>query len=58
MKRKVIKIEVLVIILFLCVFLWSITKTLGILTDKILEVQDRQCELLEEIKSKLDDKLE
>jgi len=58
MKRQVIKIEVLVIILFLCVFLWSITKTLGTLTDKILEVQERQCELLEEINSRLDDKLE
>lgn len=48
----------LAIIIFLWVFLWSITKTLEKLTDKILEKQDKQYKLLEEIKSKLNDKLE
>lgn len=51
-------IEALAIIIFLWVFLWSITKTLENLTDKILEKQDKQYKLLEEIKSKLNDKFE
>lgn len=51
-------IEALAIIIFLWVFLWSITKTLEKLTDKILEKQDKQYKLLEEIKAKLNDKLE
>ena len=50
--------DALAIIIFLWVFLWSITKTLEKLTDKILEKQDKQYKLLEEIKSKLNDKLE
>jgi hypothetical protein len=54
----VIIIESLGVILFLWIFLWSITKTLEKLTDKILEKQDKQFKLLEEIKSKLDDKFE
>lgn len=61
MKQKVmvvISIEALVIILFLWISLWSITKTLEKLTDKITENQDKQYNLLEEIKSKLNDSLE
>lgn len=54
----VISIEALAIILFLWIFLWSITKTLEKLTTKIIENQDKQYKLLEEIKSKLNDKLE
>ena len=51
-----ITIEALAVIIFLWIFLWSITKTLEKLTDKILEKQDKQYKLLEEIKSKLDEK--
>lgn len=51
-------IVALPVIIFLWIFLWSITKTLENLTDKILDKQDKQYKLLEEIKSKLNDKLE
>ena len=54
----VISIEALGVILILWIFLWSITKTLEKLTDKILEKQDKQYKLLEEIKSNLNNKLE
>lgn len=43
--------DALVIIIFLFIFLWSITKTLEKVTDKILEKQNTQNELLMEIKS-------
>ncbi|WP_313893590.1 hypothetical protein [Psychrobacillus sp.] len=55
-ESVVITIEALGIVLVLWVFLWSITKTLEKLTDKVLEKQDKQYKLLEEIKSRLDEK--
>ncbi|WP_187119034.1 hypothetical protein [Bacillus marasmi] len=45
--------DTLAIILVILLSLWSITKTLEKLTDKVLENQKKQNELLEEIKSKL-----
>jgi ABC-type nickel/cobalt efflux system permease component RcnA len=42
------------VILVIVLSLWSITKTLNKLTDKILEKQDKHYKLLEEIKSKLE----
>ncbi|WP_404407987.1 hypothetical protein [Jeotgalibacillus malaysiensis] len=36
--------------------LWSITKTLEKLSDKILDKQDRQIAMLEQIELKLEDK--
>jgi ABC-type bacteriocin/lantibiotic exporter with double-glycine peptidase domain len=46
--------ESIAIIIVLIISLWSITKTLEKLTDKILEKQNKQNELLEEIKQKLE----
>ncbi|WP_170885465.1 hypothetical protein [Bacillus alkalicellulosilyticus] len=46
------------IILVIILSLWSITKTLEKLTDKILTSQNKQTELLEEIKARLDDKVD
>jgi len=43
-------------ILVIIIFLWSITKTLEKLTDKILISQNNQTELLKEIKEKLDER--
>jgi len=43
--------DALGIIIFLCMFLWSITKTIDKVTDKILEKQNTQNELLMEIKT-------
>ena len=48
------RVDALAIILVIILSLWSITKTLEKLTDKVLENQNKQNELLEEIKSKLD----
>ena len=45
--------DALGIIIFLFIFLWSITKTLEKATDKILEKQSIQNELLMEIKESL-----
>ncbi|UCZ54920.1 hypothetical protein LGQ02_09315 [Bacillus shivajii] len=42
-----------VIVIFLS--LWSITKTIEKMTDKIIEKQDKQNELLEQIKLKLEE---
>ncbi len=47
------RVDTLAIILVILLSLWSITKTLEKLTDKVLENQKKQNELLEEIKSKL-----
>ena len=41
------------IIIFLFISLWSITKTLEKLAEKILEKQDNQIKLLQEIKAGL-----
>jgi hypothetical protein len=46
--------DALAIILVIVLSLWSITKTIEKLTDKLLENQNKQIELLEEVKSKLD----
>jgi hypothetical protein len=46
----------LVIIIVMILSLWSITKTLEKLSNKILDKQDKQTELLEEIKMRLDKK--
>lgn len=46
--------DALAIIIVIIISLWSVTKTLEKLTDKILEKQNQQNELLEEIKQKLD----
>lgn len=48
--------DTLAIILVIIISLWSITKTLEKLTNKVLENQNKQKELLEAIKSKLDGK--
>lgn len=48
-----ITLDALGIIIFLFIFLWSITKTLEKATNKILEKQNIQNELLIEIKTKL-----
>lgn len=45
--------DAFVIIIFLFISLWSITKTLEKLTNKILEKQDNQINLLQEIKAGL-----
>ena len=45
--------DALGIIIFLFMFLWSITKTIEKVTDKILEKQNTQNELLMEIKESL-----
>ena len=45
--------DAFVIIIFLFISLWSITKTLEKLTNKILEKQDNQIKLLQEIKAGL-----
>lgn len=47
--------DALAIIVVLIISLWSITKTLEKLTDKIITNQNKQTELLEQIKSRLDD---
>lgn len=47
--------ESIAIIIVLIISLWSVTKTLEKLTDKILEKQNKQNELLEEIKQKLEE---
>ncbi|MDP4550109.1 hypothetical protein Q9251_04340 [Alkalihalobacillus macyae] len=46
----------LAIIIVILISLWSITKTLGNITDKILDTQNKQIELLETIKSSLEEK--
>ncbi|MFE8700035.1 hypothetical protein ACFYKX_05285 [Cytobacillus sp. FJAT-54145] len=43
------------VILIIFISLWSITKTLEKLSDKILEKQDRQYELLEKILRKIEE---
>ncbi|MCA1010526.1 hypothetical protein [Halobacillus halophilus] len=43
----------LLIILVLILSLWSITNTLQKLTNKVLEKQDQQTQLLEEIKANI-----
>lgn len=50
--------DALAIIIFMWISLWSITKTLEKLTDKIIEKQNRQIVLLEEIKSNFKGKSE
>ena len=47
--------DALAIIVVLIISLWSITKTIEKLTNKILTNQNKQTELLEQIKSRLDD---
>jgi ABC-type bacteriocin/lantibiotic exporter with double-glycine peptidase domain len=47
--------ESIAIIIVLIISLWSITKTLEKLTDKILEKQNKQNELLVEVKQKLEE---
>jgi ABC-type bacteriocin/lantibiotic exporter with double-glycine peptidase domain len=47
--------ESIAIIIVIIISLWSVTKTLEKLTDKILEKQNKQNELLEEIKQKLEE---
>ncbi|MDV2682767.1 hypothetical protein RYX56_00110 [Alkalihalophilus lindianensis] len=44
------------VIVVIVLALWSITKTLEKLTDRVLEKQDRQTQLLEDIKAKLESK--
>ncbi|SFG22221.1 hypothetical protein SAMN05216353_12853 [Halobacillus alkaliphilus] len=44
----------LIIIVVIILSLWSITNTLQKLTNKVLEKQDQQNQLLEEIKVKLE----
>jgi hypothetical protein len=46
------RMETIAIIIVLIISLWSVTKTLEKLTDKILEKQNKQNELLEEILNK------
>jgi hypothetical protein len=46
--------DALAIIIVIIFSLWSVTKTLERLTDKILEKQSHQNALLEDIKRKLD----
>ncbi|WP_197061383.1 hypothetical protein [Halobacillus sp. BBL2006] len=46
----------LAVIVVMILSLWSITKTLEKLSNKILDKQDKQTELLEEIKIRLDKK--
>jgi|GEM_PF-4595959 len=46
----------LFIIVVIILSLWSITNTLQKLTNKVLEKQDQQTQLLEEIKVKLESK--
>ena len=46
----------LAIIIFLLIALWSITKTLEKLADKIMQNQDKQNELLEELISSFKDR--
>ncbi|WP_246941973.1 hypothetical protein [Bacillus pinisoli] len=42
------------VMLFIFISLWSITKTLEKLADKVLEKQEKQNQLLEEISKKLE----
>ena len=44
----------LLIIVVLILSLWSITNTLQKLTNKVLEKQDQQTQLLEEIKANME----
>ncbi|WP_371019063.1 hypothetical protein [Pseudalkalibacillus sp. JSM 102089] len=46
----------LAVIIVILIALWSITKTLGKITDKILDTQNKQIELLETIKTNLEEK--
>lgn len=46
----------LIIIFVIILSLWSVTKTLEKMTDKIIETQHKQNELLEKIHSKLEEK--
>jgi hypothetical protein len=46
------RMETIAIIIVLIISLWSVTKTLEKLADKILEKQNKQNELLEEILNK------
>ncbi len=48
--------DALAIIFVIILSLWSITKTLEKLADKILTGQIKQTKLLEDIKARLDDK--
>ncbi|WP_226670309.1 hypothetical protein [Metabacillus litoralis] len=48
--------DALGIVIVLILSLWSITKTLEKMTDKILDSHKKQNELLEDIKSKLEEK--
>ncbi|WP_391560038.1 hypothetical protein [Robertmurraya sp.] len=47
--------DALAIIIVIIISLWSITKTLEKITNKILDSHKQQNELLEAIKSKLDE---
>ncbi|UCZ53730.1 hypothetical protein LGQ02_02785 [Bacillus shivajii] len=43
------------VVIVIILSLWSITKTIEKMTDKIIEKQDKQNELLEQIKLKLEE---
>ena len=47
--------EALGVIVVIILSLWSITKTLEKISDKILTSQNKQTELLEQIKERLND---
>jgi ABC-type nickel/cobalt efflux system permease component RcnA len=49
-------VDAFAIIIVIILSLWSITKTLEKLTNKVLDKQNKHSELLEEIKSKLEGK--
>jgi hypothetical protein len=51
----VVRLDSLAIIIVIIISLWSVTNTLEKLTDKILDKQNKQNELLEEIKQILID---
>jgi len=54
--REMGMMDGLAIIIFLLIALWSITKTLEKLADKIMQNQDKQNELLEELISSFKDR--
>jgi hypothetical protein len=51
-----LNVDAFAIIIVIILSLWSITKTLEKLTNKVLDKQNKQSELLGEIKSKLEGK--